>query len=312
MFFGGILLGTFLSPFVRRALPVRAVFVLELWTWVGCAAFLVWPNVYVLAVCMLPTALVIPSTDSVVHGYRIAMTPDRLLGRAESAWTTFAIVICAVRPARSRECSSPRCRPEPRSPVRRRCARSCRVGNAEPVDPYRTEPRQARRGALFLTGACGQRSRVAGYGATVLQHLLSSILADKSGDVLKIDGDATVFEAITLMVEANVGSLLVTDDDEIIGIMTERDYLRRVTLQGRTDKETPVRDIMSSPLYVVTVDTPIDECMALMTDRRIRHVPVVDEGEVVGVISIGDLVKYTSKQQAFEIKYLTDYITGRR
>ena len=147
--------------------------------------------------------------------------------------------------------------------------------------------------------------------ATVLQHQLSSILADKSGDVLKIDGDATVFEAITLMVEANVGSLLVTDDDEIVGIMTERDYLRRVTLQGRTDKETPVRDIMSSPLYIVTADTPIDECMALMTDRRIRHVPVVDEGEVVGVISIGDLVKYTSKQQAFEIKYLTDYITGR-
>jgi CBS domain-containing protein len=145
----------------------------------------------------------------------------------------------------------------------------------------------------------------------VLQHQLSSILGEKSGDVLRIDGDATVFEAITLMVEANVGSLLVTDDDEIVGIMTERDYLRRVTLQGRTDKETPVRDIMSSPVYVATPETPIDECMALMTDRRIRHVPVVDGDKVVGVISIGDLVKYTSKQQAFEIKYLTDYITGR-
>ena len=145
----------------------------------------------------------------------------------------------------------------------------------------------------------------------MLQHQLSSILGEKSGDVLRIDGDATVFEAITLMVEANVGSLLVTDDDEIVGIMTERDYLRRVTLQGRTDKETPVRDIMSSPVYVATPETPIDECMALMTDRRIRHVPVVDGDKVVGVISIGDLVKYTSKQQAFEIKYLTDYITGR-
>ena len=71
---------------------------LELWTWVGCAAFLIWPSVYVLAVCLLPTALVIPSTDSVVHGYRIAMTPDRLLGRAESAWTTFAIVISPIGP----------------------------------------------------------------------------------------------------------------------------------------------------------------------------------------------------------------------
>jgi CBS domain-containing protein len=144
-----------------------------------------------------------------------------------------------------------------------------------------------------------------------MDRLLSAILEEKSGDVLQIDGDATVFEAITKMVEANVGSLLVTDGGEIVGIMTERDYLRRVTLQGRTDKETAVREIMSAPLIVATADTRIDECMALMTDRRIRHVPVVDEGEVVGVISIGDLVKFTSKQQAFEIKYLTDYITGR-
>ncbi|MET0937758.1 MAG: CBS domain-containing protein [Gaiellaceae bacterium] len=140
---------------------------------------------------------------------------------------------------------------------------------------------------------------------------LSSILEEKSSDVLQIEGDATVFDAITKMVEANVGSVLVADDGEIVGIVTERDYLRRVTLQGRTDKDTLVRDIMSSPLYVVTPDTPIAECMALMTDRRIRHVPVVDGEKVVGVISIGDLVKFISKQQAFEIKYLTDYITGR-
>jgi hypothetical protein len=98
VFFAGILPGTLISPYIRRVLPVRAVFVLELWAWVGCAAFLVWPSVYVLAVCLLPTALVIPSTDAVVHGYRIAMTPDRLLGRAESAWTTFAIVISPIGP----------------------------------------------------------------------------------------------------------------------------------------------------------------------------------------------------------------------
>lgn len=140
---------------------------------------------------------------------------------------------------------------------------------------------------------------------------LSTILEEKSGDVLQIDGGSTVFEAITEMVEANVGSLLVTDGGEIVGIMTERDYLRRVTLQGRTDKETEVREIMSSPLVVATPETTIDECMAMMTDRRIRHVPVVDGEEVVGVVSIGDLVKFRSKQQAFEIKYLTDYITGR-
>lgn len=139
---------------------------------------------------------------------------------------------------------------------------------------------------------------------------LSAILEEKRGDVLQIDVEATVFEAITKMVEANVGSLLATDGGEIVGILTERDYLRRVTLQGRTDKETRVREIMSSPLVVATPETTIDECMAMMTDRRIRHIPVVEDGEVVAVISIGDLVKFRSKQQAFEIKYLTDYITG--
>jgi CBS domain-containing protein len=137
---------------------------------------------------------------------------------------------------------------------------------------------------------------------------LSEILADKGADVLRIEADASVFEAVQTMVEANVGSLLVTDGGDIVGIVTERDYLRRVTLEGRTDKETPVREIMTSPLIVVTPETSIDECMAVMTDRRIRHLPVVDSGEVVGVVSIGDLVKFKSKQQSFEIQYLTDYI----
>jgi len=140
---------------------------------------------------------------------------------------------------------------------------------------------------------------------------LSEILDEKGNELLQIAADASVFEAVKRMVEANVGSLLVTEGGEITGIVTERDYLRRVTLEGRTDKETAVREIMSSPLIVVTPQTTIDECMALMTDRRIRHLPVVDSGEVVGVVSIGDLVKFKSKQQSFEIKYLTDYITAR-
>jgi CBS domain-containing protein len=140
---------------------------------------------------------------------------------------------------------------------------------------------------------------------------LSKILDEKGTDVLRIEADASVFEAVTRMVEANVGSLLVTEGGEITGIVTERDYLRRVALQGRTDKETAIREIMSSPLIVVTPQTTIDECMALMTDRRIRHLPVVDGGEVVGVVSIGDIVKFKSKQQSFEIQYLTDYISAR-
>jgi CBS domain-containing protein len=139
---------------------------------------------------------------------------------------------------------------------------------------------------------------------------VSEILGDKGREVLRIDAEASVLEAVRQMVEANIGSLLVTKDGEIAGIVTERDYLRRVALEGPADEEVTVGEIMSSPLIVVTPETPIDECMALMTDRRIRHVPVVDGGEVVGIVSIGDVVKFKSKQQSFEIKYLTEYITS--
>ena len=138
---------------------------------------------------------------------------------------------------------------------------------------------------------------------------LAEILEEKGGHVLEIDADATVLEAVQQMVAMNVGSLLVTVEGEVTGIVTERDYLRRVTLEDRTE-QAPVREIMSAPLAVATSDTTIDECMALMTDRRIRHVPVVEEGEVVGLVSIGDLVKFKSKLQTFEIQFLNDYITA--
>jgi CBS domain-containing protein len=140
---------------------------------------------------------------------------------------------------------------------------------------------------------------------------VKDILDEKGHDVLQIDADATVFDAVKQMVDAGVGSLLVKDGGDVAGIFTERDYLRRMTLEGRDDKETSVRDVMSSPLVVVTPQHTIDECMAMMTDRRIRHLPVVDNGDVVGIVSIGDVVKFQSKQQSFEIKYLTDYITAR-
>jgi MFS family permease len=98
LFGAGVLVGSFLSPLVRRVLPVRGVLLLELWTWVGCAAFLVWPSVYVLAASIVPTALAIPSTDSVVHSYQLAMTPDRLLGRVASVRTTLALLIAPLGP----------------------------------------------------------------------------------------------------------------------------------------------------------------------------------------------------------------------
>ena len=138
---------------------------------------------------------------------------------------------------------------------------------------------------------------------------LAEILEEKGGHVLEIDADATVLEAVQQMVAMNVGSLLVTVEGEVSGIVTERDYLRRVTLEDRTE-QAPVREIMSAPLVVATPETTIDECMALMTDRRIRHVPVVEDGKVVGLVSIGDLVKFKSKLQTFEIQFLNDYITA--
>ena len=141
-------------------------------------------------------------------------------------------------------------------------------------------------------------------------HVISDILDEKGHEVLQIEADAMVFDAVRRMVDANVGSLLVRDGERHIGIITERDYLRRIALERRDDEATAVRDVMSSPLVVVTPETSIDECMAVMTDRRIRHVPVVAEGVVVGIVSIGDVVKFTSRQQSFELKYLTDFISG--
>jgi CBS domain-containing protein len=140
---------------------------------------------------------------------------------------------------------------------------------------------------------------------------VSEILAGKEGGVLSIDGDATVYEAVERMVESNVGSLLVEVDGRIDGIFTERDYLRRVTLEGRTDRESRVREIMTAPLVVVSPGTSVEECMSLMTERRIRHLPVVEGGDVIGLVSIGDVVKFNSKQQSHQIQYLNDYITAR-
>jgi CBS domain-containing protein len=137
------------------------------------------------------------------------------------------------------------------------------------------------------------------------------VLKDKKRVLFTVPSDASVYDAVKQMVDANVGSLLVTVDGRIEGIITERDYLRRVTLEGRTAEDTYVSDIMSAPLIVVTLETSVEECMAVMTDRRIRHVPVVEDGDVVAMVSIGDIVKFQSKQQSFKIQYLTDYITAR-
>ena len=140
---------------------------------------------------------------------------------------------------------------------------------------------------------------------------VSDILDGKGHDVLWIDGSATVYDAIVTMVEGNVGALLVYEGDRLAGIVTERDYLRRVTLEDRDERTTPVRAIMTAELVYVGPDASIDECMAVMTERRIRHLPVLtDERDVVGVVSIGDVVKFHSKEQGVQIRFLTEYISS--
>ena len=140
---------------------------------------------------------------------------------------------------------------------------------------------------------------------------IDHVLTAKGPQVHTIRPTDTVFEAVKKMVELNSGSLLVTEGDAIHGIITERDYLRNIVLASRTSKTTQVREIMTSQIVVVKPDTPVEEAMAIMTDRRIRHLPVVHQGKLGGIVSIGDLVKQISQDRKFEVQYLTDYITGR-
>jgi IMP dehydrogenase len=140
---------------------------------------------------------------------------------------------------------------------------------------------------------------------------VSDILDAKGRDVLAIDGAATVLDAVKEMVGGNVGALIVTEGGKLAGIVTERDYLRRVTVEGRDERTTPVREIMSAPFVYVSPEATIDECMAIMTERRFRHLPVLgDDRELVGVVSIGDVVKFQSQERGSQIKFLTEFIQG--
>ena len=140
---------------------------------------------------------------------------------------------------------------------------------------------------------------------------VADLLRSKGSAIYTISSDATVYEAIVDMVRQNVGSLVVVDGGIPVGIFTERDYLREIALKGRTSRNTEVREIMSREVIVVDKDRTLDECMAIMTERRIRHLPVVEGGTMIGLISIGDVVKRLSQDRKAEIKYLTDYITGK-
>lgn len=127
-------------------------------------------------------------------------------------------------------------------------------------------------------------------------------------EIARIGPDATVFQALQLMAELDIGAVLVMEEDELVGIFSERDYARRIVLQGRTSAGTHVRDIMTSRVVYVTPQNTSDQCMALMTDKHIRHLPVMESGKVVGVLSIGDLVRSTIDEQKFVIDQLVNYI----
>ena len=137
------------------------------------------------------------------------------------------------------------------------------------------------------------------------------ILKNKGSQIWSLAPDATVYEAISTMAEKNVGALLVVSEGKLVGIISERDYARKVILKDKSSKKTLVRDIMTSPVITVTPGHTVDECMQIMTDNRIRHLPVIEGEKLVGTISIGDLVKAIISTQAETILQLDNYITGK-
>jgi len=137
---------------------------------------------------------------------------------------------------------------------------------------------------------------------------LKQLLQAKPHGILSIAPDARVFDALKLMAENNIGALLVMDAGQLVGIVTERDYARKVILKGKSSLDTPVREIMTDKVLCVHPDQSAEECMGLMTDKRVRHLPVMDGNRLIGVLSIGDLVKEVIAEQQFVIKQLESYI----
>ena len=136
------------------------------------------------------------------------------------------------------------------------------------------------------------------------------ILKTKGTDVWCVEPDATVFDALQRMAEKEVGALVVMQGAQIVGLISERDYARKIVLHGRASPTTLVKEIMTSPVVYIHLDQPIEECMSLMTEKRTRHLPVIEDGKLVGLISIGDIVKSIIADQQFIIEQLLRYVSG--
>jgi CBS domain-containing protein len=143
-----------------------------------------------------------------------------------------------------------------------------------------------------------------------LTDTIGMVLQEKGQNIWSLDPEAWVYDAIELMANKHVGALLVIADGKLIGIVSERDYARKVILQEKSSRETRVKEIMTSPVVVVRPDHTVEDCMRFMTDNRIRHLPVVENEKVLGVVSIGDLVKWVVSAQAETIHQLQHYIAG--
>jgi CBS domain-containing protein len=139
---------------------------------------------------------------------------------------------------------------------------------------------------------------------------IAAILSIKGSQVWSLPPSASVYDAIAMMAEKKVGSLLVMQKEKLLGIISERDYARKVILCGRSSHDTPVSDIMTSPVMTVSPSHTVAECMRLVTDQRIRHLPVLDQEKVVGMVSIGDLIKWVITEQEETIRHLESFITG--
>jgi CBS domain-containing protein len=143
-----------------------------------------------------------------------------------------------------------------------------------------------------------------------MRKTVSHILGHKGQDVWSVSSDMTVFDALSMMADKNIGALVVIDDKTVTGIVSERDYARKVVLLGKDSKETRVAEIMTPNPITVSAETSVESCMELMTDNRFRHLPVMDDADLVGVISIGDVVSAVIEEQSFLIDQLEGYITS--